>query len=96
MKLTWQAGGEARVPGLLECARMKRPLPEPHIVPTQHPLAPPATPSRHRPGVPSGCPAGRASVRYWAGVSVGKHTWAGVLVSFQGCSELLGGSLAFS
>jgi len=35
-----------------------------HIVPTQHPLAPPATPSR--------CPAGRAGVRYWAGVSFGR------------------------
>jgi hypothetical protein len=43
----------------------------PHIVPTQH-------------------------LRYWAGMSsphlrcgagVGRHTWAGVLVSFQGCSE---------
>jgi hypothetical protein len=35
-----------------------------HIVPTQHPLAPPVTPSR--------CPAGRAGVRYWAGVSFGR------------------------
>jgi len=56
----------------------------PHIVPTQHPLAPPA----------------RAGVRYWAGVSsphlrcgagVGRHTWAGVPVSCQDCSELAGG-----
>jgi len=33
-----------------------------HIVPTQHPLAPPATPSR--------CPAGRAGVRCGAGVGM--------------------------
>jgi hypothetical protein len=59
-------------------------LPQPHVVPTQHlrfwagvlslhPLAPPATPSRHRPGVPSGCPAGRAGVLCGAGV--GRPWW---------------------